>query len=449
MKKSKNGGSKWRVGLARVDITPKYSIRMSGYAWRTKPSEGIHDRLMAKAMAFDDKAGTRGILITTDLIGFDRKFADEIFAAIRLKTGVPREHMIINYSHTHSGPVMGRSKVNYSDILLDSERTAVKKYTDDLGRKIVALAVRALADLKPSRLAYQLFDGVTSQGGAGVVSFAMNRRRYTPKKVDNAPYPRGYVDRSVPVLKVTTPAGKLRCIVFGYSCHNTTIGTQLISADYAGYAQRYIEKRHKGVQAMFMQGCGADANPWPRETFPLAKRHGETLGAEVCRVMKTEFTPVHGRLKIAFDHVNLPLEPKPTEKKLQDMLHQESYYAKTVAKIRKLIASGKPWAKYYRTPLAVWQLGRDLTLVRISGEVVTDYIPLMEQTLGPLNLWVAGYCDDYFAYLPSARVHREGGYEGRDFISDYGFLAATAESALLKKARNLARRVGRPIPATK
>jgi hypothetical protein len=34
---------------------------------------------------------------------------------------------------------------------------------------------------------------------------------------------------------------------------------------------------------------------------------------------------------------------------------------------------------------------------------------------GPL-VWVAGYCDDVFAYLPSRRVLIEGGYEGRESI---------------------------------
>lgn len=34
---------------------------------------------------------------------------------------------------------------------------------------------------------------------------------------------------------------------------------------------------------------------------------------------------------------------------------------------------------------------------------------------GPF-VWVAGYCDDVFAYLPSRCVLLEGGYEGRDGI---------------------------------
>src|SRR5207253_4278919 len=64
-------------------------------------------------------------------------------------------------------------------------------------------------------------------------------------------------------------------------------------------------------------------------------------------------------------------------------------------------------------PLTVWQFGQDLTLVGLAGEVVVDYVTLLEKALGPNQLWIAGYCNDVFGYLPSARVLREGGYETR------------------------------------
>jgi hypothetical protein len=41
----------WKAGVARVDITPSESIWMAGYAARTKPSEGVLQRLYAKALA--------------------------------------------------------------------------------------------------------------------------------------------------------------------------------------------------------------------------------------------------------------------------------------------------------------------------------------------------------------------------------------------------------------
>ena len=100
----------------------------------------------------------------------------------------------------------------------------------------------------------------------------------------------------------------------------------------------------------------------------------------------------------------------------------------------------------YDCPVAVWQFGAHLTLVALSGEVVVDYVPLLEQALGPLQLWLAAYCNDVFGYFPSARVLKEGGYECRGLYTSEGFFAPTAQDALVAKVSELARRAGRKPP---
>src|SRR5206468_11650323 len=98
----------------------------------------------------------------------------------------------------------------------------------------------------------------------------------------------------------------------------------------------------------------------------------------------------------------------------------------------------------YNCPVAVWQFGGDLTLVGLSGEVVVDYVGLLEKALGPNRLWVAAYCNDVFGYLPSARVLQEGGYETRGLYSGgIGLFDPKAQDVLVPKARELAERSGR------
>ena len=59
----------WKAGVASAVITPEQPMWMAGYAARNKPSEGkVHD-LYAKALAIEDAAGTRLVIVTTDLIG--------------------------------------------------------------------------------------------------------------------------------------------------------------------------------------------------------------------------------------------------------------------------------------------------------------------------------------------------------------------------------------------
>ena len=68
----------WKAGTARVAITPKEPMWMAGYAARTKPSEGaVHD-LWAKALALEDPAGHRVLLITLDVCGIDRDLSNRV-----------------------------------------------------------------------------------------------------------------------------------------------------------------------------------------------------------------------------------------------------------------------------------------------------------------------------------------------------------------------------------
>jgi hypothetical protein len=96
--------------------------------------------------------------------------------------------------------------------------------------------------------------------------------------------------------------------------------------------------------------------------------------------------------------------------------------------------------------VSVWQFGTDLTLVGLSGEVVVDYVPLIEQAIGPLQLWLAAYCNDVFGYFLSARVLKEGSYESRGLYTTTGFFAPAAQEALVAKVRERAQRAGRKLP---
>ena len=76
----------------------------------------------------------------------------------------------------------------------------------------------------------------------------------------------------MPVLKITGPDGKLRAVLFGYACHNTTLTAEVyqLSGDYAGFAAAELEAKHPGATALFLMLCGADQNPSPRGTVELA-----------------------------------------------------------------------------------------------------------------------------------------------------------------------------------
>jgi neutral ceramidase len=424
----------WKVGVASVKITPERPVPMAGYAARTKPFEQVEADIYAKALALEDADGHRAVLVTSDLIGFTAEVADGICASLAEKAGLKREQILLNSSHSHAGPALAiKPKAD------DAESLRTVEYTRKLQGQVVDVVMEALADMKPARLS----------AGEGVVDFPMNRREFRPNGVILGVNARGPADRSVPVLRVDSPDGQLRAALFGAGTHGTTLGGEnyRLCGDYAGFAEEYIEKG-AGVPALFMLGCAGDANPYPRGTMEIARQHGATLGKEIRRVLATKLRPIRGPLRIAFGQVALPLEAMPSREELERRASGKTRYHPAGAQaVLGLLDKGETPPTEYTCPFTVWQFGDDLTLVALPGEVVIDYLLMLEKALGPNQLWVIAYTNDVFGYLPSARVLEEGGYETRGLYSGgAGYFAPSAQNVVVDFVRKLSQQAGRKLP---
>lgn len=348
----------WKVGVATTNITPDRPIRMAGYGGRKKPSQGTVEPIYAKAITFEDDKGKRSVMVTLDLIGVVTALREKVAKAVEEKYKIPGHALLLNASHTHCGPAYARDDA--------------KDYFDATAGKIIAAIGESINNLTPAKITY-------SHARAG---FAINRRYPNPAgKFVNSPYPEGPVDHDVPVLRITATDDKLRAVVFGYACHNTTMGFRQIYGDYAGYAQKYFEQDHPGTTALFMMGCGGDQNPYPRSTLILAQKHGRSLAMAIEAALVTEQTPVLG--------------PLHTSMKMIDL----EYTTKNRAPLNY--------------PVQIIQFGNDVSLITLGTEVVIDYSLRIKRELGKRGpaIWVAGYSNLYSGYIPSKRVLREGGYE--------------------------------------
>ena len=96
-------------------------------------------------------------------------------------------------------------------------------------------------------------------------------------------------------------------------------------------------------------------------------------------------------------------------------------------------------------PVSLWQFGADFTLVGLGGEPVNEYVHLIEDAIGHTRLWVAGYCNDVFGYVPTARILAEGGYESRgiDRGDAVGQFTPEAEHVIVTAVKTMAQSVGR------
>lgn len=135
-----------------------------------------------------------------------------------------------------------------------------------------------------------------------------------------------------------------------------------------------------------------------------------------------------------FREVDLPLKPVPERAELEKMSGTLAHNGK---RMLAAMDRGQQLPSYHRHPLALWQFGEDLTLVALSGEVVSGYVPLVRDALGGGRLWIAGYSNEVDGYLPDATIVAEGGYEARGLVADIGFYSAEAEQTLVKAVRDL------------
>ncbi|MCA9021023.1 MAG: hypothetical protein KDA74_12830, partial [Planctomycetaceae bacterium] len=316
-----------------------------------------------------------------------------------------------------------------------------RQYTKMLVEKLLKAIETTLPRLEPVQLKY-------ASARAG---FAMNRRLPTSEGVINSPYPEGPVDQRVPVLIVERPDSSLMAALFGYACHNTTLSFYQFCGDYAGYAQEYLEAAHPGMVALFMMGCGGDQNPYPRRSLDLAKQHGRALSnaVEVALSVKQP-RAIHGPLGVALEEVELEFATPPSREELLKRKETGNKYEQSHAvRLLDQLEERGGIQTSYAFPLQVIQFGNDLTLAAICGETVVDYSLRLQQELksGTGNsgeqepvVWIAGYSNHVFGYLPSLRVLKEGGYEGNRAMiySSYpGPFAESVEQRVVSKIHEL------------
>ena len=222
------------------------------------------------------------------------------------------------------------------------------------------------------------------------------------------------------MLAIDDKKGRTKAVVFGYACHNTTLNFYKWCGDYAGFAQLDIEKALPGTTALFWIGCGGDANPNPRETVELCQKHGQELADAVVKVVKGEMKPIAGPFSAKYETVTLKIDSVPTREQLQADLLSKTLAVQRRAErlLQQLEKTGKIVDTYPNYPIQAWTLGEQILWVALGGEVVQDYaIRLKKELPAARTLWVAGYTNDVMAYIPSARVLKEGGYEA-DFVAN-------------------------------
>jgi hypothetical protein len=208
---------------------------LGGFGQRTRPSEGILDRIFAKALYLDD-GDNRLLFVTVDLICTPKALGRAVVSDLAIATGLQSEQICVCASHSHSAP-------NPHDA--GDGAAGVAEFVASLRSAMVEVGQAAMAAAHAGRV----------RTGVGELGGLVNRRtRGRPNLVDSR----------VPVIVAEdSETGKPVAVLFGVGCHPTTLGwdNMLISGDFPGAAQSELEAASPGLIAMFFNTTEGNVIP--------------------------------------------------------------------------------------------------------------------------------------------------------------------------------------------
>lgn len=444
--------SECRFGIAGCDITPPVGIyhRMWGAATHERAA-GVHRPLTATAMVFRPAAGTDGevIVLAVDHCLLWAAEMNELLEAVARQAGIPKETILVAFSHTHGAGLMDRNRRNRPGGEL------IGPYLDQLGDKLAAITKEARQAIQPATITYtygrcslaahrDLFDTATNQYVCGF-------------------NPDGPADDTVLVARITSRDDEILATVVNYACHPTTLAwqNQLISPDFPG-AMRELVEPATGAPCVFLQGASGDLGP--REGFvgdpEVADRNGRQLGHAVLaalEAMPPELTRfvysgavVSGATLGPWEHVpldaaaraekgkwrvrrwTLPLPYRPelpnreeTQQERADWLAKEeaarqSSDEKTARDCRAMVEradrqltriAALPPGDDFPMPITLWQMG-DAFWLAVEAEHYQHLQRRLRSRFGDVPIVVMTIVNGWrAAYLPDANSYGKGIYQ--------------------------------------
>jgi hypothetical protein len=397
-------------------------------------TEKAHD-LWAKALVIEGPDKSRMAIITTDVLGLTPEIKRNVTDSLMKKHHLQPANILLNSSHTHSGPFIWPAL----GMIGDPDSTTLRAYTNYNKQLTVAM-------IESVSMAIQSMQNVQLSSAHGEAGFAKYRRRVFAEGGPNGTASAGPVDHDVPVLKAASNDGKILAILFGYACHNTTVTGEnnIVNGDYAGFAQMELEKKYPGATALFFLGCAGDQNPQPRGTLALAEVHGKTLASAVEKALSGNLTVVNGSVKAKITTVELDLEPYTIQQYRQHIMTGSVYQQRRARLMIEALNRGWQIDKY-QYPVQAFRIGNELTMISLAGEVVVGYSLAIKQAYPKENLFVAGYCSEVICYIPTKKILEEGGYEAVDNMMYYGMagpFAKTIEVKILETVKSTVKALG-------
>ena len=420
-----------KAGFAKVCINPPYGAPISGY-YEARFVKGILDSLYARATAFDD-GEKKAVIISVELCTIAQVYYDEFKKAINEATGIDKDAIFINLSHTHTGPIVGKD--------FASDRCSTKEYDAFLISCVRDAAVYAIADLSEATVE-------TAQTEAKNISFI---RRFRMKDGSVATNPGvknpdidhalGTPNETVKLIKIIREnADDIFLVNFG--THPDSVGGEYISADYMGFVCSILEDAVPGTKCMFLLAPQGDVNhvnvnPTPGESaisvidfdsVPRSHKHAEHMGRiiagavlSVCSITEKVDTD-----KISYSSMMVNLPSNQENDRLDEARKIHELYEAGRAnelpykemELTTIVAEAERILRLEKGPdsfpffLSAIRIG-DLVFAGIGGEAFTEIGNRICADSPFDNTVLCCITNSEGGYIPTTKAYSEGGYEAK------------------------------------
>jgi neutral ceramidase len=405
---------------AEADITPPLGIALGGRGGPETLADKLLDPLSAQLLYLKDAKGTGLVLVSFDLIGLPRDLSDHLRTLIAQELGVQWNLIVLNTSHTHSGPYMLRDIIAATGPAPQVE----VDYFRSLEEKVTSMARTAAKSLKPVDV--KIYHGVSHLG--------INRRGKNPQghlgmiPDDQAPF-----DEKVWVMKVEPKNGQAPAVVFSYACHAVIVygyARSAISADFPGATRQDLRAAlGSGAHVQFVQGFAGDIRPrlmadLENHRFRPSRPQdleaaGKDLAGAVLAAMKADGQTLALDLAGAADRPFLPRGNPPPRELYEKMratalLKTNAYHLALSEYWLKRYDSGQGFARGDAWSLGLIRLASNQWIVYSAGEPCIEWQSKISNWLAPLDVTPWGYSQEAKSYLPTESMLSEGGYEVLD-----------------------------------
>lgn len=414
---SENAKPSALAGWSEIEITPTPGIALGGRGGPVTASKKVLDPLFAQVLYLKDADGTGFVLVSFDLIGISHKLSDQIRLDIVHELGVSWNCVVLNTSHTHSGPYMIRDLMAGVGPAPEIE----VEYFKTLERKIISATREAAKMLMPVKV--EVFNGTSK--------IAINRRgknRFGKRGI--IPDANGPFDEKLWVMKLTPENGSAPAVVFSYACHPVLVygfNYSAISADFPGVTRNVLRKKlGANVHAQFVQGLAGDVRPrivadlkhnrFRASTPADLKRAGTDLANDILSALKSNGETLLLNIAAASDRPFLPRDKPPARETYEKMR------ADAVAKTNQFLTavsdywlscydSGFGFAKGDAWPVGLIRLADNQWICYFAGESCVEWRAKLSEWLPGKNFVPFGYCQESLTYFPTEEMLPEGGYE--------------------------------------